>query len=175
MEIAVPAQVWAGDPVLAELTATVPATSVVILNPGNGGAPFGSSWCARADARRAGTTVTGERPKVLGCLHTDHGHGLRTPDGRLPVDGVFFDVVSRDCGPGHVIRDQPGPRRPRRPAIAFARRRLRLRDQRGDAQPQGLRPHMGLPPRNGPRRHPRAEPAAPLHASRLPRLERSYI
>ncbi|MFD5417962.1 hypothetical protein ACFWJT_08025 [Streptomyces sp. NPDC127069] len=115
MEIAVPAQVWAGDPVLAELTATVPATSVVILNPGNGGAPFGSSWCARADARRAGTTVTGERPKVLGCLHTDHGHGLRTPDGRLHVDGVFFDVVSRDCGPGHVIRDQPGPRRPRRP------------------------------------------------------------
>ncbi|MEU8433132.1 spherulation-specific family 4 protein [Streptomyces sp. NPDC029216] len=117
LEIAVPAYVWAGDPVLAELTATGPAASVVVLNPGNGDAPFGSAWLARADALRAGTTATGERTKVLGYVHTDRGNRdpaavrasvdnyLKTPDGRLHVDGIFFDVVSRDCGPGNATRD----------------------------------------------------------------------
>ncbi|MEU6892699.1 spherulation-specific family 4 protein [Streptomyces sp. NPDC046557] len=30
---------------------------------------------------------------------------LKTPDGRLHVDGIFFDVVSRDCGPANATRD----------------------------------------------------------------------
>ncbi|MFF3860229.1 spherulation-specific family 4 protein [Streptomyces sp. NPDC002209] len=117
MEIAVPAYAWAGDPMLGDLVATTPAASVVVLNPGNGDAPFDAPWQARADALRAGTTATGEKTKVLGYVHTDHGNRdiaavkasvdnyLRTRDGRLHVDGIFFDVVSRDCGPGNATRD----------------------------------------------------------------------
>ncbi|MCC0099610.1 spherulation-specific family 4 protein [Streptomyces flavotricini] len=102
---------------LGDLVATAPAASVVVLNPGNGDAPFDSRWQARADALRAGTTSTGEKTKVLGYVHTDHGNRdidavkasvdnyLKTRDGRLHVDGIFFDVVSRDCGPGNATRD----------------------------------------------------------------------
>ncbi|MER5873617.1 spherulation-specific family 4 protein [Streptomyces sp. NPDC002044] len=117
LEIAVPAYVWANDPMLVDLTATGPAASVVVLNPGNGDAPFDAPWRARADALRGGTTTTGDRTKVLGYVHTDHGNRdiaavmasvdnyLKTPDGRLHVDGIFFDVVSRECGPDNVTRD----------------------------------------------------------------------
>ncbi|MFJ4777733.1 spherulation-specific family 4 protein [Streptomyces sp. NPDC088762] len=117
VEIAVPAYAGAKDRMLAELTATEPAASVVVLNPGNGDAPFDAPWRARADALRRSTTATGEKTKVLGYVHTDHGNRdiaavkasvdnyLRTPDGRLHVDGIFFDVVSRDCGPGNATRD----------------------------------------------------------------------
>ncbi|MFI5980423.1 spherulation-specific family 4 protein [Streptomyces sp. NPDC051555] len=117
MDVAVPAYVWADDPMLDELTATGPAASVVVLNPGNGDAPFDAPWRARADVLRGGTTANGERTKVLGYVHTDHGkrppaevkasvdNYLRTADGRLHVDGIFFDVVSRDCGPANATRD----------------------------------------------------------------------
>ncbi|MFG2983714.1 spherulation-specific family 4 protein [Streptomyces sp. NPDC048258] len=117
LDIGVPAYVWANDEMLTDLTATGPAASVVVLNPGNGDSPFDGPWRARADALRRGTTATGERTKVLGYVHTDHGNRaaaavkasvdnyLKTPDGRLHVDGVFFDVVSRDCGPGDTTRD----------------------------------------------------------------------
>lgn len=117
LEIGVPAYVWANDPMLTDLTATAPAPSVVVLNPGNGDSPFDGPWRARADALRARTTSTGERTRVLGYVHTDHGNRdiaaakasvdnyLRTPDGRLHVDGIFFDVVSRDCGPANATRD----------------------------------------------------------------------
>lgn len=117
LEIAVPAYVWADDPMLVDLTATSPATSVVVLNPGNGDSPFDAPWRARADVLRTGTTATGENTKVLGYVHTDHGNRdiaevkasvdnyLKTSDGRLHVDGIFFDVVSRDCGPSNAIRD----------------------------------------------------------------------
>ncbi|WP_412079083.1 spherulation-specific family 4 protein [Streptomyces xanthophaeus] len=117
LEIGVPAYVWANDRVLSDLTATGPAASVVVLNPGNGDSPFDAPWQARADALRGGTTATGEKTKVLGYVHTDHGNRdpaavrasvdnyLKTPDGRLHVDGIFFDVVSRDCGPGNATRD----------------------------------------------------------------------
>ncbi|MET9467597.1 spherulation-specific family 4 protein [Streptomyces sp. NPDC006544] len=117
LEIAVPAYVWADDPMLVDLTATGPAASVVVLNPGNGDSPFDARWRARADALRSGTTSTGEKTKVLGYVHTDHGNRpiaeveasvdnyLRTGDGRLHVDGIFFDVVSRDCGPANAVRD----------------------------------------------------------------------
>ncbi|CAM5345369.1 hypothetical protein SAVIM338S_01124 [Streptomyces avidinii] len=117
LEIAVPAYVWADDRMLVDLTATGPAASVVVLNPGNGDSPFDARWRARADALRSGTTSTGEKTKVLGYVHTDHGNRplaavkasvdnyLKTADGRLHVDGIFFDVVSRDCGPGNAVRD----------------------------------------------------------------------
>ncbi|MFI8388395.1 spherulation-specific family 4 protein [Streptomyces sp. NPDC085540] len=117
LEIGVPAYVWANDPMLADLTATAPAPSVVVLNPGNGDSPFDGPWRARADALRARTTSTGEKTRVLGYVHTDHGNRdiaaakasvdnyLKTPDGRLHVDGIFFDVVSRDCGPANSTRD----------------------------------------------------------------------
>ncbi|MCP3754302.1 spherulation-specific family 4 protein [Streptomyces sp. TBY4] len=120
MEIAVPAYVWADDPMLVALTATSPAASVVVLNPGNGDSPFDAPWQARADVLRTGTTATGENTKVLGYVHTDHGNRdiaavkasvdnyLRPADGgggRLHVDGIFFDVVSRDCGPANATRD----------------------------------------------------------------------
>ncbi|MBT2469798.1 hypothetical protein J7E97_18420 [Streptomyces sp. ISL-66] len=100
-----------------DLTATGPAASVVVLNPGNGDSPFDDPWRARADALRSGTTSTGEKTKVLGYVHTDHGNRplaavkdsvdnyLKTADGRLHVDGIFFDVVSRDCGPANAVRD----------------------------------------------------------------------
>ncbi|WP_328924327.1 spherulation-specific family 4 protein [Streptomyces sp. NBC_00190] len=117
LDIGVPAYVWANDAMLTDLTTTGPAASVVVLNPGNGDSPFEAPWRARADALRRGTTATGGKTKVLGYVHTDHGNRaaaavkasvdnyLRTPDGRLHVDGVFFDVVSRDCGPGNATRD----------------------------------------------------------------------
>ncbi|MFE6833828.1 spherulation-specific family 4 protein [Streptomyces sp. NPDC057705] len=117
LEIGVPAYVSANDRMLTDLTATGPAASVVVLNPGNGDSPFDAPWRARADALRKRTTSTGEKTKVLGYVHTDHGHRdiaavkasvdnyLKTPDGRLHVDGIFFDVVSRDCGPANATRD----------------------------------------------------------------------
>lgn len=85
--------------------------------PGQRRHPFDARWQARADVLRAGTTATGEKTKVLGYVHTDHGNRdiaavkasvdnyLKTRDGRLHVDGIFFDVVSRDCGPGNATRD----------------------------------------------------------------------
>ncbi|OKK17759.1 hypothetical protein AMK16_22160 [Streptomyces sp. CB00455] len=102
---------------MKDLTATAPAASVVVLNPNNGDSPFDAPWRARADALRRATAATGEKTKVLGYVHTDHGNRaaaaarasvdnyLKTPDGRLHVDGIFFDVVSRDCGPGNATRD----------------------------------------------------------------------
>lgn len=117
LEVGVPAYVWADDPMLNDVTATGPAASLVVLNPGNGDSPFDNPWRDRADALRGGTTSTGERTRVLGYVHTDHGNRdiaavkasvdnyLKTPDGRLHVDGIFFDVVSRDCGPDNATRD----------------------------------------------------------------------
>ncbi|MET9598428.1 spherulation-specific family 4 protein [Streptomyces sp. NPDC006459] len=117
LEIGVPAYVWANDPMLTDLTTTAPAPSVVVLNPGNGDSPFDGPWRSRADALRARTTSTGEKTRVLGYVHTDHGNRdiaaakasvdnyLKTADGRLHVDGIFFDVVSRDCGPANATRD----------------------------------------------------------------------
>ncbi|MFE5860451.1 spherulation-specific family 4 protein [Streptomyces virginiae] len=117
LDIGVPAYVWANDPMLTDLTTTAPAPSVVVLNPGNGDSPFDAPWRSRADALRARTTSTGEKTRVLGYVHTDHGNRdiaaakasvdnyLRPPDGRLHVDGIFFDVVSRDCGPANATRD----------------------------------------------------------------------
>lgn len=74
LEIGVPAYVWANDPMLTDLTTTAPAPSVVVLNPGNGDSPFDGPWRSRADALRARTTSTGDKTRVLGYVHTDHGN-----------------------------------------------------------------------------------------------------
>ncbi len=117
LEIGVPAYVWPGDSMFTDLTAASPASSIVILNPGNGDSPFDAGWQAQADKLRQGVTASGEHTRVLGYVHTDNGlrspddvrtsinNYLRTTDGRLHVDGIFFDVVSRDCGTGNSLRD----------------------------------------------------------------------
>ncbi|MGW7457539.1 spherulation-specific family 4 protein [Streptomyces sp. NPDC054797] len=137
LEIGVPAYVWANDRVLSGLTATAPAPSVVVLNPGNGDSPFDAPWRSRADALRGRTTATGEKTRVLGYVHTDHGNRdiaavkasvdnyLKTPNGRLHVDGIFFDVVSRDCGPANATRDH------------YAELRRYVQDTMGAAAPGG--------------------------------------
>lgn len=117
LEIGVPAYVWPGDPMLTDLTAASPATSIVILNPGNGDSPFDASWQAQADTLRQGVTANGEHTRVLGYVYTDNGNRsaaavkasvdnyLKTTDGHLHVDGIFFDVVNRECGTNNAIRD----------------------------------------------------------------------
>ncbi|MGW4898475.1 spherulation-specific family 4 protein [Kitasatospora sp. NPDC004240] len=117
LEVAVPAYVLPGQPMLAAAQATRPAPSVVVLNPDSGYAPFDTAWQAQADALRTGVTAHGGRTKVLGYVDTAHGtlpasvvkarvdNYLRTADGRLHVDGIFFDRSGRDCGDGNATRD----------------------------------------------------------------------
>ncbi|MGK4585630.1 spherulation-specific family 4 protein [Kitasatospora sp. HPMI-4] len=117
LEIGVPAYVWPGDPMLSGLQTATPAASIVILNPGNGDSAFTPAWQAQADTLRAGTTAAGGHTRVIGYVHTDSGarpladveasidNYLKTADGRLHVDGIFFDVVSRDCGTANSTRD----------------------------------------------------------------------
>ncbi|MGW6917824.1 spherulation-specific family 4 protein [Kitasatospora sp. NPDC054939] len=117
LEVAVPAYVLPGDAMLTGLPGTRPAPSVVVLNPDSGFAPFDAAWQAQADALRTGVTAHGTRTRVLGYVDTDHGalpqsvvrsrvdNYLRTADGRLHVDGIFFDRSGRDCGDGNATRD----------------------------------------------------------------------
>ncbi|WP_354639419.1 spherulation-specific family 4 protein [Kitasatospora camelliae] len=117
LEIGVPAYVWPGEPMVAELETAQPAASIVILNPGNGDTPFDAPWQAQADRLRARTTAAGSHTKVLGYVHTERAtrsmdavkasvdNYLKTADGRLHVDGIFFDTVSRDCGTNNADRD----------------------------------------------------------------------
>ncbi|MGW4698457.1 spherulation-specific family 4 protein [Kitasatospora cineracea] len=117
LEIAVPAYVYPNDPMLTAAQSAQPAPSIVILNPGNGDVPFDSSWQARADSLRGQTSATGGKTKVLGYVHTENAtrdvnavlasirNYLVTSDGKLHVDGIFFDTTSRDCGPNNVNRD----------------------------------------------------------------------
>ncbi|MFI9788216.1 spherulation-specific family 4 protein [Kitasatospora sp. NPDC051984] len=117
LEIGIPAYSFPDYPMLLNVQATTPAPSVVILNPGSGEAPFAADWQARADALRAKTTPTGEHTKVIGYVHTeatgrdrdavlkDVRNYLVTPDGKLHVDGIFFDTSSRNCGVNNVERD----------------------------------------------------------------------
>ncbi|MFJ1752714.1 spherulation-specific family 4 protein [Kitasatospora sp. NPDC088134] len=117
LEIGVPAYVYPNQQMLLDVQAAQPAPSIVILNPNNGDNPFDASWQARADALRARTTATGEHTRVLGYVHTERGtrdrdavlasvrNYLVTTDGKLHVDGIFFDTTSRDCGPDNAQRD----------------------------------------------------------------------
>ncbi|MFD7642579.1 spherulation-specific family 4 protein [Kitasatospora sp. NPDC059795] len=117
LEIGVPAYVAPDDQMMLDVQAAQPAASIVILNPNSGLAPFGPAWQARADALRARTTATGEHTKVIGYVHTawatrdkaeilkDVRNYLVTPDGKLHVDGIFFDTSSRNCGANNVERD----------------------------------------------------------------------
>ncbi|WP_328953202.1 spherulation-specific family 4 protein [Kitasatospora purpeofusca] len=117
LEVAVPAYVLPGEPMLAAAASARPAPSIVVLNPSNGYAPFDAAWQAQADALRAGVTAHGTGTRVLGYVDTGHGslppsavravvdNYLRTADHRLHVDGIFFDQTGRDCGPGNTARD----------------------------------------------------------------------
>ncbi|WP_404869742.1 spherulation-specific family 4 protein [Kitasatospora griseola] len=117
LEIGVPAYTFPNYPMMLDVQAAQPAPSVVVLNPNNGEDPFDAGWQARADALRARTTATGEHTKVLGYVHTeatkrdraavlkDVRNYLVTADGKLHVDGIFFDTSSRNCGVNNVERD----------------------------------------------------------------------
>ncbi|GAA1250952.1 hypothetical protein GCM10009665_47050 [Kitasatospora nipponensis] len=117
LEIAVPAYVLPGDPMLTTLQGTAPAPSIVVLNPDSGYAAFDTGWQAQADALRTATAAGGGRTRVLGYVDTARGtrsladveatvdNYLRTADHRLHVDGIFFDQTGRDCGEADVTRD----------------------------------------------------------------------
>lgn len=113
LEIGVPAYVFHGDPHLADLEspATTPTPpSVVILNIGNGDSDV-SQLDPDADALRARIDAHGEHVKVIGYVHTNFAtrpitdvessidRWLTTRSGSTHYDGIFFDMVTRDCGP----------------------------------------------------------------------------
>jgi hypothetical protein len=103
LKVAVPAYVFPGQAPLVTLGSMSPAPGLVILNPGNGDAPFSASWQAQANVLRARGTV------VLGYVHTDHGsrpipaveesvnNYLKPASGRIVVSGIFFDEMSISC------------------------------------------------------------------------------
>ncbi|MEV4616531.1 spherulation-specific family 4 protein [Kitasatospora sp. NPDC049258] len=118
LEIAVPAYVYPGDPMLTGVQSASPAPAIVILNPNSGNDPFDGPWQARADSlRTATTTAGGGHTKVLGYVDTARGarpladvkvtidNYLKTADHKLHVDGIFFDQSGRDCGTGNATRD----------------------------------------------------------------------
>ena len=101
--LGVPAYVYPGQPALASLQGMSPAPGIVILNPGNGDAPFTRSWQAQASRLRArGTTV-------LGYVHTDAAsrsladaeisirNYLRPATGTNQVSGIFLDEMANTC------------------------------------------------------------------------------
>jgi hypothetical protein len=122
LEIGVPAYVFHGDPQLADLEspATTPTPpSVVILNIGNGDSDV-SQLDPDADALRARIDAHGEHVKVIGYVHTDFAtrpitdvessidRWLNPRNGSTHYDGIFFDLVTRECGPakgGTTYRD----------------------------------------------------------------------
>lgn len=117
VEIGVPAYVVPGDPMFTNLQTANPAASVVIVNPDNGDTPFTTAWQTQSDQLRARSTATGEHTRVLGYVYTDYGarplaavkasvdNYLKTADGALHVDGIFFDTVAEDCGTNNATRD----------------------------------------------------------------------
>jgi hypothetical protein len=101
--LGVPAYVYPGQPALVTLQGLKPPPGIVILNPGNGDAPFGASWQAQAGRLRAqGITV-------LGYVHTDAAtrpladaeasirNYLRPATGSNRVSGIFLDEMSNGC------------------------------------------------------------------------------
>lgn len=130
LKLGVPAYVFPGQAPLVTLGAMSPAPGIVILNPGNGDAPFSASWQAQASALRVRGTV------VLGYVHTDFGtrsiadveqsvdNYLKPATGGIRVSGIFFDEMSTSCGdesyyhalyryvreidPGAFVADNPG-------------------------------------------------------------------
>ena len=103
LRLGVPAYVFPGQPPLLTLQTMSPAPGIVILNPGNGAAPFDASWQSQAKRLRAkGVTV-------LGYVHTDEGtrsladtegsirNYLRPAVGSRQVSGIFLDEMSDSC------------------------------------------------------------------------------
>lgn len=97
LEIAVPAYVRADGPVLSELTG--PAASVVVLNPGNGDAPFDSSWRAR-DPDVPEPAVDNPGTATADCS-LEPGH--RTADVFVTYEGAYADHTSGGRPDGNVF------------------------------------------------------------------------
>lgn len=103
LQLGVPAYVYPGQPPLVTLQTMKPAAGIVILNPGNGDAPFDASWQAQAK-RLVANGVT-----VLGYVHTDEAtrpladteaairNYLQPAVGHLAVSGIFLDEMSDSC------------------------------------------------------------------------------
>jgi hypothetical protein len=101
--LGVPAYVYPGQPPLVTLQRLNPAPGIVILNPGNGDAPFGLSWQAQAHRLRArGVTVLGyvhtdASSRSLADTETSVRNYLRPAAGTNQVSGIFLDEMSSGC------------------------------------------------------------------------------
>ena len=101
--LGVPAYVYPGQPMLASLQAMSPAPGIVILNPGNGDAPFNASWQAQARRLRVrGTTVLGYvhtdgATRSLASAETSIRNYLSPASGTSQVSGIFLDEMSVAC------------------------------------------------------------------------------
>jgi hypothetical protein len=103
MRLGVPAYVFPGQKPLVTLQNLAPAPAIVILNPGNGDAPFSAPWQAQAGRLMA------RGVKVLGYVHTDDGtrpvqdveasidNYLKPASGTFSVSGIFLDEMSTSC------------------------------------------------------------------------------
>jgi Spherulation-specific family 4 len=103
LRLGVPAYVFPGQPPLVAVQTTSPGPGIVILNPGNGDAPFDASWQVQARRLRARGSI------VLGYVHTDEAtrsvadtetsirNYLQPSAGHIAVSGIFLDEMSDSC------------------------------------------------------------------------------
>jgi hypothetical protein len=101
--LGVPAYVYPGQPALVTLQGLSPPPGIVILNPGNGDAPFDASWQAQARRLRVrGTTVLGyvhtdAAERSLADTETSIRNYLRPATGTDQVSGIFLDEMNNGC------------------------------------------------------------------------------
>jgi hypothetical protein len=101
--LGVPAYVYPGQPALVTLQGLNPPPGIVILNPGNGDAPFDASWQAQGRRLRArGTTVLGyvhtdAATRSLADTETSIRNYLRPATGSNQVSGIFLDEMNNGC------------------------------------------------------------------------------
>lgn len=101
--LGVPAYVYPGQPALVTLQGLNPPPGIVILNPGNGDAPFDASWQAQARRLRArGVTVLGyvhtdAATRPLADAETSIRNYLKPATGSNQVSGIFLDEMSNAC------------------------------------------------------------------------------
>jgi hypothetical protein len=101
--LGVPAYVYPGQPELASLQGLNPPPGIVILNPGNGDAPFDASWQAQARRLRVrGVTVlgyvrAGATSRSLADAETSVRNYLQPAAGSDQVSGIFLDEMANGC------------------------------------------------------------------------------
>jgi hypothetical protein len=101
--LGIPAYVYPGQPMLLHLQGMSPAPGIVILNPGNGDAPFNAAWQAQARRLRArGVTVLGyvhtdAATRSLADAETSVRNYLRPAAGVNQVSGIFLDEMGNIC------------------------------------------------------------------------------